>query len=348
MQKIPIMSSDTIYYKELFERFKEMKVIVIGDVMIDAYIFGQVDRISPEAPVPVVSVNKRSSRLGGAANVALNLKAMGATALLCSVIGQDDRAEEFIRLLKDENMPTDGILRSKERITTTKFRVIGNNVQLLRVDEENTSPLTSSDELKLFTYFQQLIERYHPDAIIFQDYDKGVLTPGLIGAIITKANEMGLPITVDPKKRNFKQYKNVDLFKPNLKELREGMEMTIHRGDFDALEIAASRIQDEMSLNMVMVTLSENGVYLRKRKSDLTYDTFRLPAHRRNIADVSGAGDTVISLATLCLAARCDVTTIARISNLAGGLVCEEVGVVPVDADKLLQETIKLYTGVSE
>ena len=147
------MSSDTINYKELFERFKEMKVIVIGDVMIDAYIFGQVDRISPEAPVPVVSVNKRSSRLGGAANVALNLKAMGATALLCSVIGQDDRSEEFIRLLKDENMPTDGILRSKERITTTKFRVIGNNVQLLRVDEENTSPLTSSDELKLFTYF---------------------------------------------------------------------------------------------------------------------------------------------------------------------------------------------------
>ncbi|MCE1167727.1 MAG: PfkB family carbohydrate kinase [Sphingobacteriia bacterium] len=342
------MSSDANYYKELFEQFKDMRVIVIGDVMIDAYIFGQVDRISPEAPVPVVSVTKRSSRLGGAANVALNLKAMGATSLLCSVIGLDDRGDDFLKLLKDENMPVDGILRSKDRLTTTKFRVIGNNVQLLRVDEESTNALTSADELKLFHLFQNLVERYHPDAIIFQDYDKGVLTPGVIGAITAKANEMGLPVTVDPKKKNFRQYKHVDLFKPNLKELREGIEMIIPRGDFDALEIAASRIQEEMSLRMVMVTLSENGVYIRSRMSDSSYDTLRLPAHRRNIADVSGAGDTVISLATLCLAARCDLVTIARVSNLAGGLVCEEVGVVPVDADKLLQETIKLYTGITE
>ncbi len=342
------MSSDANHYKELFEQFKEMRVIVIGDVMIDAYIFGQVDRISPEAPVPVVSVTKRSSRLGGAANVALNLKAMGATPLLCSVIGLDDRGEEFLRLLQDEKMPIDGILRSKDRLTTTKFRVIGNNVQLLRVDEESTAALTSADELKLFNLFQNLVEKYHPDAVIFQDYDKGVLTPGVIGAITAKANEMGLPVTVDPKKKNFRQYKNVDLFKPNLKELREGIEMIIPRGDFDTLEIAASRVQEEMNLKMVMVTLSENGVYIRRRMSDMTHETLRLPAHRRNIADVSGAGDTVISLATLCLAARCDLVTIARVSNLAGGLVCEEVGVVPVDADKLLQETIKLYTGITE
>lgn len=336
------MTDDANRYRQLFDGFRNLKVLIIGDVMIDAYIWGHVDRISPEAPVPVVMVKSKASRLGGAANVALNIKAMGGKPLLCSVVGEDDRGAEFVKLLRDEAIACEGIIRSHDRITTTKFRIIGNNVQMLRVDEEVTHPLTQGDESRILQMFNYMMATENPDAIIFQDYDKGVLTSTLIANVIQRARTAGIPVTVDPKRKQFHAYRGVTLFKPNFKELREGLTTTLPRGYSKELEQAVAGLQQEMEAEQVMVTLSEDGVYYRKETAK-GIESGHLPAHRRTIADVSGAGDTVISVATLCLASGCSPAMMAAISNLAGGIVCEEVGVVPVRAARLLAEVLQIY-----
>ncbi|MEZ5194940.1 MAG: bifunctional ADP-heptose synthase [Bacteroidales bacterium] len=210
-------------YTKLFDSFSDLTVLIIGDVMVDSYLWGGVERISPEAPVPIVSVKKRENRLGGAANVALNIKSLGAKPILFSVIGNDQKGNEFIGLLEEQQMDTSGIIISNDRITTTKFRVIGNKVQLLRVDEEIDSELNEKDQKALFDRFEDLIGRHKIDVIIFQDYDKGVISEDVIHWVIARANELGIPVSVDPKKRNFGFYTNVTLFKPNLKELKEGL-----------------------------------------------------------------------------------------------------------------------------
>jgi rfaE bifunctional protein kinase chain/domain len=327
---------------QVFEKFQDMNILIIGDVMIDSYLFGNVNRISPEAPVPIVAVNKRTNRLGGAANVALNIKAMGARPVLCSVIGQDEKAESFENLLSENGMFNGGILRSRKRITTTKFRVIGNNTQMLRVDEEDTSGLDAED----FNAFRHLIgtmlEEQTINAIIFQDYDKGVISPKLIDEVTKLASGMGIPVTVDPKRKNFSSYRNLTMFKPNLKELQEGLGMDFLKTDKAKLSEAVRAIHQSHNVELVLVTLSEQGVLISRRLNDEHYAEHLIPAHLRSIADVSGAGDTVISVATLCLAAGLPDIEIAALSNLAGGQVCEYVGVVPVDREKLLKETSKL------
>ena len=329
-------------YQQLFEQFRQVKVMVVGDVMVDAYLFGKVDRISPEAPVPVVSVDKRVNRLGGAANVALNLKALGAEPVLCSVLGNDQKGKEFMQLLQDEQISGDAIITSPNRITTAKFRVIGNKAQMLRVDEEMTGDLDHADQEALLAKISEIFSTTKIDAIIFQDYNKGVLTTELISEVIAKARRRGIPVAVDPKKHNFFQYKYTDLFKPNLKELREGLGMEINSRKLGDLMVAADRLHDQMNIGTVMITLSDEGVFISHRAVSGKTDRQLVPAHIRNISDVSGAGDTVISVATLCLAFQLDPAEIASLSNLAGGLVCEQVGVVPVDRDKLLSEALKL------
>lgn len=327
---------------EVFEKFKDMNVMIIGDVMIDSYLFGKVNRISPEAPVPIVAVNKRTNRLGGAANVALNIKAMGARPILCAVIGQDDKAESFEALLKENDLFTGGIFRSKSRITTTKFRVIGNNTQMLRVDEEDTSRLDQEDLNTFKHIIEAMMQEQQIDAIIFQDYDKGVISAELIEHVIALANQQKIPVSVDPKKRNFSAYRNLTMFKPNLKELQEGLAMEFEKNDDKKLLEAVRQIHEKQNVELVLVTLSEQGVLISRRLKNGKYEEKQIPAHLRSIADVSGAGDTVISVATLCLAAGLSDTEIAELSNLAGGQVCEQVGVVPVDRDKLQAETSKL------
>jgi len=188
-------------YPEIFDAFDKLKVVIIGDVMVDTYLWGRVERISPEAPVPIVAVDKRSSRLGGAANVALNVKALGATPILCSVIGKDAKGEEFIGLLKEQNMLTTGIYQSPNRITTTKFRIIGNNMQMLRVDEEIESDLLANEHKNLLNNIDNIISHEKPDVIIFQDYDKGIITSSLISVITEKANKAEIPVVADPKKK---------------------------------------------------------------------------------------------------------------------------------------------------
>ncbi len=329
-------------FSELFESFTTKSIMIIGDVMIDSYIFGSVDRISPEAPVPVVAVNRRASHLGGAANVALNIKAMGARPVLCSVIGQEEKSKEFMQLMKENDLFSGAILRSKNRITTTKFRVIGNNVQMLRVDEECTQPLSEEDRQTFLNMVAMTIEEQHVDAIIFQDYDKGVIDPALIAKVAELAAKFRIPVTADPKHRNFLAFKNITLFKPNLKELTEGLGMEVVPKGIDELRLAAQQVHRRQQVDLVMITLSEDGIFISRQNNDGTFAVNLLPAHRRSIADVSGAGDTVISVATLGLAAGMNDLDVAALSNLAGGQVCEYVGVVPVNRDKLLLEWTKM------
>ena len=309
--------------------------------MIDSYIWGKVERISPEAPVPIVAVNKRENRLGGAANVALNIHSMGARPVLCSVVGNDKKGDEFIQLLEESGMDTSGLIRSNSRITTAKFRVIGNKVQMLRVDEEDTGSLSKEDETLLFERFEHIIARQKPGVIIFQDYDKGVITPGLIEKVVAKANSMGVPVAVDPKKNNFLSYKNVTLFKPNLKELKEGLHIDVPVIEKSELRKAASQLREVIHAGIILITLSEAGIFVDYR-DDNEKSTHIFPTWVRSVSDVSGAGDTVISVASLCLALGIPAEEIAFISNMAGGIVCEKVGVIPVDKIKLLKEILKL------
>lgn len=322
---------------ELFHSFSGAKVLVIGDVMIDTYLKGKVDRISPEAPVPVVALQQRSDHLGGAANVALNLKSLGAVPLLCSVIGDDAQGEEFMKLLGKEEIEMAGILKESGRRTTTKYRIIGNNVQMLRVDHESDSELGSPMEKELILNVERMMDQWKPEVVIFQDYDKGVLTAGVIEGIIRMSHSRGIPVAVDPKKKHFGQYKAVTLFKPNLKEIREGLHISIDTSSMQSLQDAALRIQNGQQARWVMITLSDEGVFISSGK-----ESFLIKAHHRSIADVSGAGDTVISVAALCLARRLGPSETASLANLAGGLVCEHVGVVPVNKDRLLLEALKL------
>lgn len=321
----------------LFKTFSGMKALVIGDVMIDAYLWGKVERISPEAPVPIVSVNKKETRLGGAANVAINLQALGATPLLCSVIGGDINGRDFIDLMQQLGMSPDGIVQSSERPTTVKTRVIGNNHQMLRVDEEWDTEINASERRQLLDKIENLLDHLKVDVIIFEDYDKGVISKLLIERVVRLAKNRQIPVAVDPKKRNFNHYKNVTLFKPNLKELREGMKLDLEKGQLDELKKAVHKLSTDHHLENVLLTLSEKGMFVHTGKEDV-----HIPAHVRNIADVSGAGDTVISVASLCLAANTSPELMASLSNLAGGLVCEKVGVVPVEKDVLLKEAKRL------
>lgn len=321
--------------KEIIEKFNGLKVLVVGDVMIDAYYFGKVERISPEAPVPVVAVEKKENRLGGAANVAMNLVALGAKPVICSVVGEDNDGKDLIQLFEKAGISTQGIVRSKDRITTVKTRVISQQTQMLRIDSETTKSISEVESYSLVEKISQLL--IDADVLVFEDYDKGVLTPENIRQITEKAKASGVSVVVDPKKRNFNAYYGADLFKPNLKELKEGMKIELDDTNKKAFEVAVTKLMQDMQLKTIMVTMSEKGVMISDGNS-FEY----IPAHLRKIADVSGAGDTVISVACLCMALGLANKQIAALSNLAGGLVCEEVGVIPIDKNKFLQEIEEL------
>ena len=326
----------------LFKAFEDLKVLILGDVMIDAYLFGKVERISPEAPVPIIAVNKRKNLLGGAANVALNVKALGATPLMCSVIGNDTQGGAFLKLLGESGLRQDGICRSDDRITTTKVRIVGNKMQMLRIDEETETDLNQRETKQYLDKIEEILTSEKVDIIIFEDYNKGVLTREVIAYVIALANKHGIPTSVDPKKKNFDQYCEVTLFKPNLKELREGLKLDVNPEDSAALTHALDLLQQRQHVKIAMTTLSEHGVFIRAILQDDTADCHHIPAHLRSITDVSGAGDTVISVASLCLALKQDSKLIASLSNLAGGLVCEHIGVAPIDRDLLMKESMLL------
>ena len=326
-------------YKDLFDKFNGLRILVIGDVMLDAYVMGKVNRISPEAPVPIVSLENEDARIGGAGNVALNLLALGAKPIICGVIGEDSSGDKLLNLFEKNGISTDGLVKSMARKTTVKTRVISNKQQLLRIDSESTFPLLESEEIKLNNTIQNIINQ-GVDGIIFEDYNKGVLTDSVIQNTIKIAKEKDIPTAVDPKKENFLSYKGVSLFKPNLKELKEGLNLNF---DFNSnkdlfekgIEVLEEKLQNEISF----VTLSENGVFIKNQT-----EKYYVPAHMRSISDVSGAGDTVIAVATLCLISGASTKQIAEISNLAGGLVCEKSGVVSISKNDLLEEVSELLS----
>ena len=326
-------------YKDLFDKFNGLRILVIGDVMLDAYVMGKVNRISPEAPVPIVSLENEEARIGGAGNVALNLLALGAKPIICGVIGEDSSGDKLLNLFEKNGISTDGLVKSMARKTTVKTRVISNKQQLLRIDSESTFPLLESEEIKLNNTIQNIINQ-GIDGIIFEDYNKGVLTDSVIQNTIKIAKEKDIPTAVDPKKENFLSYKGVSLFKPNLKELKEGLNLNF---DFNSnkdlfekgIEVLEEKLQNEISF----ITLSEYGVFIKNQT-----EKYYVPAHMRSISDVSGAGDTVIAVATLCLISGASTKQIAEISNLAGGLVCEKSGVVSISKNDLLKEVSELLS----
>lgn len=322
---------------DIFEEFTKKRVLVLGDVMIDAYLRGDVTRVSPEAPVPIINLRKSEDRLGGAANVALNLLALGAEPILCAVVGKDVGGIKFIDLLTEKNLQTSGIVESIDRRTTIKTRVIGNNQHLLRIDEEETSSINESEESSLLARVKMIIEK-GVDAIILEDYNKGLLTPNVIRQVIEIANANNVIVSVDPKKENFFEYKNVTLFKPNLKELKEGLNVEFDiNEDRGTFEESIIKLETSLQNKISFVTLSEHGVFVKSGEQK-TY----IPAHIRNVSDVSGAGDTVISVATLCMSVGLSAKEVAEIANLAGGLVCEVSGVVPIDKVQLMKEVQKV------
>lgn len=305
--------------------------------MIDSYLWGSVTRISPEAPIPIVNTTKREIRMGGAANVALNIKSLKANPILCSVIGADAHGASFMELMERDGLCTGGIVRAPDRITTIKHRVISGGQHLLRVDEEVATPIEQSLSQELLDRISVMVDSRKINALVFEDYDKGVITPWLIDRVVALCKSRGIPVLVDPKKRNFLHYKGVDVFKPNFKELCEGVGASIGKTDFDGLFEAERRLREILGHKYGFVTLSEHGIFLSDGK-----EYRRFPSMIREVTDVSGAGDTVIATVSLCIAAGMDMLLASKIANVAGGLVCERVGVVPVEYDALLEVLNKM------
>ena len=320
-------------FKKLFDSFSTLKVGVIGDVMLDTYMWGRVDRISPEAPVPVVSLHKKEYRIGGAGNVALNCQSLGAQVSVLSVTGDDTEGMLLNELFESNAIDTSYLVKSTGRVTTSKTRIISRNQQMMRLDAEVINDLNGEEEKALLSNIQAYISKADPDIIIFEDYNKGVLTENLISNVIQLCKEAGVLTAVDPKRKNFFSYRQADIFKPNLKEVKEGLNLLMDDITQPLLQNIHAELEQLLHHQISFITLSEKGVYYQKgNRSGI------IPSHFRNIADVSGAGDTVIAVASMVYAATKNVHLMAEIANIAGGLVCEEVGTVTISKEKLLQE----------
>jgi rfaE bifunctional protein kinase chain/domain len=320
-------------FDQLFIDFSKLKVVIIGDVMLDTYWWGQVDRISPEAPVPVVSLQRKEHRVGGAANVALNTVALGAQTTIVSVIGTDSDGVLLKSLFEEQHIDTQYLLSTDTRITTNKTRVMSRNQQMMRLDAEITTPITTDIEQALLQKFITCLDAQKPDVVIFEDYDKGVLTSSIIKEAIAICTERNIVMSVDPKKNNFLAYKGVTLFKPNLKEVREGLQLPIPAVTLENLKLVHTELQKHLEHQISLITLSEKGMFFDSGNAAKI-----IPTHVRSIADVSGAGDTVIAVASLVYASTKNIELATEMANIAGGLVCEEVGTAAINKTRLLSE----------
>lgn len=318
---------------ELKKKFKGLKIAVVGDMMLDCYFWGDVKRISPEAPVPVVEVGNEFYRFGGAANVALNILKLNGVSIPIGVLGRDNYASIFSSLIEETGILSEGLIVDEQRPTTAKTRVIADNQHVVRIDKESKEYLSAGIQSKIYNYIEKNINQF--DGIILQDYNKGVLTPSLIEKIIKLANKNKTLITVDPKFNNFFNYKNVTVFKPNRKEAEDVLGMKIKSDD--DISKAGKKLLESLNAKNVLLTLGEGGMALfEKGKKEM-----RLPTKAHNAADVSGAGDTVISTLTMALAAGANILEASYLANYAGGLVCEVIGIVPIEIDKLFNEVAK-------
>ena len=318
---------------KLFQEFASLKVGIIGDVMLDTYIWGQVERISPEAPVPVVSLDKKEYRIGGAGNVALNCQALGATVSLLSVCGPDEEGVVLKDLLKQNKVNTTYLHKSSKRLTTNKTRIISRNQQMMRLDAEHTEDLNETETNAFLRKIEKYITTQKPDILIFEDYNKGVLTKKIIEKTIGLCKKYKVLTAVDPKRKNFFAFKQADIFKPNLKEVKEGLHLLTEEVSLPILKKIHQQLKKELQHDISFITLSAKGVFYQQGNTADIYASYM-----RNIADVSGAGDTVIAVGAMVYAITKNVRLMAEIANIAGGLVCEEVGTVAIHREKLLEE----------
>jgi D-glycero-beta-D-manno-heptose-7-phosphate kinase len=320
-------------FQKLFDSFSTLRVGVIGDLMLDTYMWGRVDRISPEAPVPIVSLEKKEYRIGGAGNVALNCKALGSQVFILSIVGDDTEGLLLEELLNESLIDTSYLAKTPERRTTNKTRIISRNQQMMRLDAEDTADLTERDQQMLLQKVRSFIQSCDPHLIIFEDYNKGVLTESIIHEVITLCRQAGILTAVDPKRKNFFTYHHADIFKPNLKEVKDGLNLLIDDVNVPMLNSIHSELKNILEHQVSFITLSDKGVFYQQNGK-----FSMIPSHLRNIADVSGAGDTVIAVAALVYAATKNAHLMAEIANIAGGLACEYVGAVAIDKEKLLHE----------
>jgi len=318
---------------ELKEKFKNIKIAVVGDMMLDCYFWGDVKRISPEAPVPIVEIDDEFYRFGGAANCAFNILKLGGRPYPVGIIGYDNNGSIFNSLMEEAGIPFDGIIVDDSRPTTAKTRVIAHNQHVVRIDQENKNYINGEIEQKILQYVNNIIKEI--DGLILQDYNKGVLTQNLIEQIISLCNKNNVIVTVDPKFNNFFNYKNVTVFKPNRKETEDAFGIRIKNED--DVRIAGKKLLEKLNSEYVLLTLGEEGIAVFSKKND----EVRIPTKARKVADVSGAGDTVISTLTMALAAGANIYEASYLANFAGGLVCEEVGIVPIEAEKLFSEAMQ-------
>ncbi len=323
-------------HESIIHGFAGKKVLIAGDVMIDRYLNGNVNRISPEAPVPIVQLTSIDDRLGGAGNVALNIKAFNAIPVLLSVVGNDENGSKFSKLLEQLDIESQYLLKSDHRRTTVKTRVVSSNQQMLRVDSEDTFDLTEFEKSEVILIYKNILNEVKPDVIILQDYNKGFFTPDLINEMVAFARNHNIPVTVDPKRKNFLDFKDVTLFKPNLKEVREALNYEF-KINLDDLVLASAKIKESLNNKITFITLSENGLFIDDGVIPKIY-----PTTPRNVSDVCGAGDTVISTISLGIAAGLSSIELSVLANIAGGQVCERPGVVPVDLEQLKKELLEI------
>ena len=324
-------------FEKLFKDIANIKVLVVGDVMLDTYLFGKVERISPEAPVPVVTVTEKQYRIGGAGNVALNTVSLGATTYVASVIGSDEDGKRLIELYQQHNINTDFISLSSKRTTTNKARVISNSQQMIRLDTEVIHDISTEEEKILLQNIEQCILQLQPNLLVFEDYDKGVLTQSVITQTIALCQQHHIITTVDPKRKHFFFYHGVDMFKPNLKEVKEGLNVALESVNAQSLQNIHQLLKEKLNHHISLITLSEKGIFFQQNDESAIIST-----HIRSIADVSGAGDTVIAVASLVYATTSNIKLAAEMANIAGGLVCEEVGTVAINKEKLFKECVAL------
>lgn len=324
--------------ESLFDSFRDIKVVVVGDVMLDTYWWGKVERISPEAPVPVVAIDHKEYRLGGAGNVALNLIGLDAEVHVLTVTGDDEDGLLLRKMMLEKKMSVKAMHQSKKRITTNKIRIISRNQQMMRLDKEISSDLDKDTEKEFLTLVKKYLKAVQPQLLIFEDYNKGILTEKIIYEVINICKKNNIITAVDPKRKNFFAYKGVDIFKPNLKEVYDAFNMIDVQVDERNLQKIHTLLFNRLQHQISYITLGDKGAFYQSKKS---WEIF--PAHVRNVADVSGAGDTVIAVAALVYAATRDKNLMAEIGNIAGGLVCEQVGTVAINKEKLIAECKKLF-----
>ena len=314
--------------KDLIKKIWRKKVIVLGDMMLDSYQWGRVDRISPEAPVPIIAINKEEYRLGGAANVALNLTALGAEAYPIGVVGNGANAKTMRKLFKESKLDTDGLIQDKGRKTTIKTRILAVNQQIVRIDIEDSFWISEDIENEILGKITAQIKT--ADLMIIEDYNKGLLSERLIAETLKLCKEYKVPVAVDPKQKNFFAYQEVDIFKPNYLELQNNLGVKFESED-DFLE-GATKSLDLLKCKYLVVTHGAKGMYIFSKDSCALH----LPTYAREVYDVSGAGDTVISALALAYSAGATIKQAASFANHAAAVVCGKLGTATASSQEIL------------